>query len=516
MIRIRGWVLLVASVTSLAATNGSNSLIQAVKDQDATAVRTLLQHGANANAREADGTTALHWAANRDDLAATELLIKAGADVKAVNRYGVSPLLIACSNASGALVERLLKAGADANSALPEGETAVMTAARAGKADVIRALYKAGADVNAKESWHRQTAIMWAAAGNYPAAIEMLKEVGADINVRSDGGFTAIMFAARDGRLEAAQTLVKLGANVNDTVQPLTAPPMGQTGPLKINPYTGSLDVRRLGPRPVGPTGISALVLAITNAHFAVAKFLVDQGADVNAAASGWTPLIQLEYVRRPNLGKGLAPPESVDTFDSLELAKALLDHGANPNARQTQLIDDKARINQNPVGATAFFLAAKHADVPMMRLLADRGADPLLGTEDGVTPLAAASGVGLFNLGESPGTNEEALDAVKLAYQLGGSKDVNTPDKFGWTPLHGAALRGAPDVIQFLVEKGANIDIKCSDGWTPLRIADGILYTGTLKRGREAGERLRQLMRARGMTVKDFDDSVDDGIFPQ
>src|SRR5215831_9886830 len=177
MSRAGAWALMLVSVASFAASSEDVRLIQAVKDSNAAAVRSLLQSGANANAREADGTTALHWAVSRNDLKTVDVLIGAGANVKAVNRFGVSPLLIASNNASVAVVERLLKAGADPNSALPEGETALMTAARAGKADVMQVLYRAGADVNARESWHGQTALMWAAANNDPAAIETLKEL---------------------------------------------------------------------------------------------------------------------------------------------------------------------------------------------------------------------------------------------------------------------------------------------------------------------------------------------------
>jgi len=243
---------------------------------------------------------------------------------------------------------------------------------------------------------------------------------------------------------------------------------------------------------------------------------LIDQGADVNAAGQGWTPLIQLEYVRRPNQGKGLPPPEATDIFDSLELAKVLLDHGANPNARQTKEINDGQRNYQNRIGATAFFLAAKHADLPMMRLLAERGANPNIKTEDGTTALAAAAGVGIWNVGESAGTNEEAFEAVKLVYALG-CNDVTANDDFGYTPLHGAALRGSPEIIQFLVDKGAKLQAKTKDeGWTPLRIADGVYYTGTVKRAREAGALIRRLLLAQGLPVPEFKDDVDYGIAHQ
>jgi uncharacterized protein len=519
--RVGAWALLLVSAASFAASSEDIRLIQAVKDSNASAVRSLLQSGANANAREADGTTALHWAVSRDDLKTVDLLLGAGANVKAVNRFGVSPLLIASNNASVGVVERLLKAGADPNSALPEGETALMTAARAGKADVMQVLHRAGADVNARESWHGQTALMWAAANNDPAAIETLQELGAGLSSRSDGGFTALLFAVREDALQAVQALLRLGAGVNDTILPQKKP--AEQARPRVNYIENNVNRGRMinavsgAPvRPAGPEGTSALVLAITNAHFALAKFLIDQGADVNAAAQGWTPLIQLEYTRRPNHGKGLPPPEAIDTFDSLELAQALLAHGADPNARQMKEISDGQRNYQNRIGATAFFLAAKHADVPMMRLLAEHGADALIKTEDGTTALAAAAGVGIWNVGESAGTNEEAFEAVKLAYELG-CRDINATDDFGYAPLHGAALRGSPEIVQFLVDKGANLEAKTKyEGWTPLRIADGVYYTGTVKRAREAGALIRRLLQGRGLPVPEFNDDVDYGIAHQ
>ena len=509
------------STMGFAASTQDAELIAAIKGSNAASVKTLLATGASANARQMDGTTALEWAVSRDDAETLKALIAAGADVNAVNRYGVSPLLIACNSAGVTVVEQLLKAGADPNSAMPEGETALMTTARVGNVDVIRALYRAGANVNARESWHNQTALMWAAAANYPKAVETLQELGADLNSRSDGGFTAFLFAVREGSMEAVQTLLQLGAAVNDTIQPRAkpaSPPRMAASYVDKNVNRGRLinAVSGLPLRAAGPDGTSALVLAIANAHFTLAKYLIDKGADVNASTQGWTPLIQLAYVRRPNHGKGLPPPELVDLYDTMELAKLLLAKGADPNARQAREINDGQRNYQNRVGATPFFLAAKHADIPMMRLLAEHGADVHIKTEDGATALAAAAGVGIWNVGESAGTNEEALQAVKLAYELG-CNDVNAADDFGYAPLHGAALRGSPEIVQFLVDKGADITAKTKDEhWTPLRIADGVYYTGTVKRGREAGTLLRQIIQARGLPVPEFKDDVDYGIAHQ
>ena len=462
-------------------------LLEAVQAGDRVLARTLVQQGIDVNAAEADGTTALHWAAYRGDPETTQLLIRAGAAVEAENRYGVTPLTLACTRGAASVVEALLRAGAEANASSPDGEPVLMTAARSGNVDVLRALVTQGANVHAVEAWRGQTAVMWAAAENHALALRFLVEQGADIHVRSSGGFTALMFAVRGGRAAAVRTLLSLGANVNDTIQPATEPeePVG-FGFVQTGPQVGS----------------SALALAITNAHFELAIYLLEQGADPNAADQGWTGLHQLAYTRRPNQGKGLAPPEPTGNVGSLDLARALLAHGADVNARQTKEIRDGNRNLLRRVGATPFLLAAKHADVPLMRLLADHGADPQVPTEQGATPLMVAAGVGIFNPGESAGTNEEAFEAVTLAYALGDT-DVNAVDAGGYTALHGAALRGANPIAQFLVDKGAVLDAQTKrEGWTPLRIASGVLYTGTVKRADHTAELLLQLMRERGLSV--------------
>ena len=235
------------------------------------------------------------------------------------------------------------------------------------------------------------------------------------------------------------------------------------------------------------------------NAHFSLAQYLVAQGADPNAAAQGWTALHQLAYTRRPNSGKGMPPVERVDRVDTLAFARFLLEHGADPNARQTERFNNRERNNLNRVGATPYLLAAKHADVPLMRLLADHGADTRQSTEGNASPLMVAAGVGIFNLGESAGTNEEAFDAVELAWELG-DRDVGRADDKSYTALHGAALRGANPIVQFLVDRGADLLAETTEGWTPLRIADGVHYTGTVKRADHTAELLRQIMKDRGV----------------
>ena len=403
-----GWIVPWLAVATLGAAGREVPLIDAVKAADTAAVRALLEQQVDVNTSEVDSTTALHWAAYKGDLDAAQLLLAAGATVDAPNRYDVTPLALACGRGNAPIVEALLNAGADANTTLPEGETVLMAAARSGNVDVLRLLLAHGADLSARESWRGQTALMWAAAENHPAAVHTLVELGADVNERSPAGWSSLLFAARAGNLEAVSALVEAGADVNDTIQPVDPEPEPQE--------TERASYRRRA----RPEGTSALVIAVTNAHFSLAKYLVERGADLNAAEQGWTALHQLAYTRRPNSGKGMPPVQRVDPLDTLELATFFLENGADPNLRQTKRFRNRERNNLNRVGATPYLLAAKHADVPLMRLLAANGADTRQPTEENASPVMVAAGVGLFNLGESAGTNEEAFGAVQLAYDLG------------------------------------------------------------------------------------------------
>jgi uncharacterized protein len=424
----------------------------------------------SANKTEPDGTTALHWAAQRNDLETAEKLIRAGANVTAANRYGVTPLQVAATNGSAAMLEKLLAAGANPNTALPEGETVLMTAARTGDPEAVKALLTHGANVNATEGWKKQTALMWAAAENNVAVTKALIDAGADIKARSKAGaFTAFLFAVRAGHIGTSGVLLDAGVNVNE--------PM--------------------------PDGTSPLLLAAINAHYELAAFLLDRGADPNAHGQGWTALHQIVWSRRPNTGFNLPGPVPTGNVDSLDLARKLLKLGADVNARQTKEPRDGYRNQLNRIGATPFLLAAKSVDLPLMRLLLQHGADATIRTEEGTTALMAAAGVGIWAPGENPGTDEEALAALKLTFEVGGG-GVNDVDNNGDTALHGAIYRaGSIEMAKFLLEKGAKLDVTNNKGWTPLVVADGVEYTpNVLKRYPETAAFLREVMKDRGMPI--------------
>ena len=408
-----------------------------------------------------DGTTPLHEAAYVDDLQAMTRLIAAGADVTSANRYGVTPLWLACLNGSATAIELLLKAGANANAVLPGGETLLMTAARTGKSDAVNVLLRQGASVNAKEGWRGQTALMWAAAEGHAAVIEALVARGADVHARSNGGFTALLFAAREGQIAASKALVAAGANLNDAIP--TTTPIDEPAPDETTP---------------GPpeAGLNVFLLATANAHFELAAWLLDQGAEPNAAPRGWTALHQISWVRKMGIAGSNDPaPPGSGNMTSLDFVRKLVAKGADVNARATKP-PQMGLTTLNSIGATPFLLAARTADFELMRLLVELGADPKLPNEDNTTPLMVAAGVGTQNPGEDPGTEPEVLEAVKIALELG--NDLNAVDNNGETAMHGAALKHAPSVVRYLAERGARMDVwnrPDKRGWTPLKIAEGV-----------------------------------------
>ena len=475
---------LVALLVVAGAADAAVPLVEAAKRGDATAVRAALSRKVDANVAEPDGTTALHWAAQRGDVELAALLLRAGAGVSARNQYGVTPLALASRGGHAAMVSTLLEAGGDANAALPGGETALMTASVAGAVDVMALLIARGADVNATDDTMGQTALMWASAEGHERAIAALVAAGANVAARSTGGWTALLFAVREGRMTAVRALLDAGADVNDTL--MVSRPRGTQGGA-----------------PSGPTkGASALVVAVTNAHYELAALLLDKGADPNAAAQGWTALHQLTWVRRPGQGSTGPSPAGSGSMSSLDLVRKLARHGADLDARMTQ----RAQVGVtalNMIGATPLLMAARSADAPLMRLLAELGADPRLTNQDGSTPLIVAAGVGTHSPGEDPGSEAEVLEAVAAALDIG--NDINAVDNNGNTVMHGAAFKQVTAVVPFLVQRGADITIwnqKNKQGWTPLRIAAGVFRGGMFRFSVPTADKLREVMTAAGAPV--------------
>ena len=432
-------------------------LVDAARRQDWTAARTLLKDGAEVNAAEPDGATALAWAAHWNAEEFTRQLIAAGADVNRANDLGVTPLALACVNGSAPVVEALLKAGAAPDVTRDTGETALMTAARTGDAAVVKLLIAFGANPNANGTRTKQTALMLAIAEGHTEVVRTLVEAGADVNARTAGGFTPLLFAARHGDRAAAAILLDAGARIDDPTTDLSTP----------------------------------LVIAIASGREETALFLIERGASPDDDRPGYTPL------------------HAAVSRNALKVAQALLARGARANAGLSRaagavfgrtdgagtVVRPRAPANTEPpaggrrgrdplAGATPFFLAARLVNVPMMKLLAEAGADtaPLL--PNGTTPLMVASGLtqvqgprarrGDVSQFYNNWNEDDSLESARFLVALGA--DVKAANQSGQTALHGAAYMGGISVVRFLVERGATLDVQDTQGQTPYRIAEGHL----------------------------------------
>ena len=477
---LRGlWLAALLGVSTSGAAPGAAaaeaSLADAVQRGDTQAVLALLKTHADVNAPQGDGATALHWAAYRDDADTTARLLKAGARVDTPNNYGVTPLSLACGNGNTGVIDQLLKGGADPNRPVRAGETPLMLAARSGNADAAKVLLRAGAAVDAKETWNGQTALMWAAAAGHAAVVQTLIDHRADIRARSNSGATALLFAARHGDLAAVRALVAAGADV----------------------------------KAARPDGATPLLVAVINGHEDLVDFFLDKGADPNVEGGSTELTVQgvrarameLKYrkltnnerdsegVTRGNIfGKPLHAAVHVanwhlsDQFiavklDRLRVVESLLAHGADVNGRISMEEPrwSGARYRRHLAGATAFLLAAKAADVDVMRLLLSYGADATIGTEENITPLMAAAGIAWAS-NQDRASESQVLEAVKLLVEEQGA-NVNDVSDLGETAMHAAAYRGANSVVQYLFDKGAKLDVVAKDGRTPLIVADGVEY---------------------------------------
>ena len=436
------------SATASAAVKNDVRFLDAAKNGDAAAVRTYLKGKPNVNARYPDGATALHWAAHRIDADLVKLLIKAGADVNAADDLGTTPLELASQTGNAATIQALLAAGAKPNVALNGGATPLMLAARAGSIEGVKALLAHRANIEAKEM-KGQTALMWAVAEKHSDVAQALIQAHADVNALSQGHYTPLLFAARSNDVKSAVLLVTAGAKME----------------------VGDID------------GNTPFVVASQMSNLDVAKFLVEKGANINASGGGFTALHWAAGWWELGFSSLVKPKDSDWSYTAglrgdakYQFAKYLVDHGADVNAKFSKYPrlgghDNDDGISLSLVGATPLLLAANGADLKIMHLLLDHGADPNAKLRNGTTMLMLAVGVQRA-VGFGSVTEAQALEAGKLALSLG--NDINAKNSLGETALEAAAYQGYDTTIQYMVTKGVNLNPKNSDGMTPFLIANG------------------------------------------
>lgn len=471
--------LLWLAAASVAA---DSSLPDLVFAGDSKAALTLIDAGADVNQASADGTTALHWAVYRQDLPLVQVLLAGKADPDRRNDYGATPMSIAAEHGDTAIMQALLAAGGNSESPNSEGQTLLMAVARTGNTATARLLLERGANINAIESWGGQSALMWAAAQRQGAMVRLLAERGADVDARSKdhdwprwitseprvksldpGGYTPLLYAAREGCRECVAALLDAGADINLTDL------WGQT----------------------------PLLMALLNLHYDTAAFLIERGADIKRWDWwGRTPLYNaVDLHLMTGSSRGDLP--STDTHTALDIARMLLERGAYVDMRLKHEPPfrggDRGYTDGSPdsrvlsAGATALHKAAKAGDIEAVQLLLEYGARVDIANHlFEVTPLLAAAGVwrvyGIFRTNPVSGpftTGAQAAQVVQLLLDAGA--DIHARASNGHTVVHGAALAGWHEVLQLAHEQGVDFSATDVGGYTARDLAEARGNTATV-----------------------------------
>ena len=442
------------------------------------------QVSAERDARFADGSTPLHWAVYESRHDDARSLLDSGADVSAANRYGVTAMGLAAEIADTEMLSLLLDNGADPDSPNVDGQTALMAVARTGNTDAAQLLLDAGATVDARERWGGQTALMWAAARRHPAMIELLIEHGAEIDARSvhrdyqrhvtaegrpknldSGGFTPLLYAARENCHACVETLLASGADINLP----------------------------------DPDGVSALLIAIMNANWDLAEQLIEAGADVNLwNMYGEAPLFTaVRLVTRMDGGRASIDP--LNQAGGMNIVRLLLERGADPNM-QLFFKPSNVRGSTNTRGATPLIRAAGDGNRELVELLLQNGADPTIYMADRQTPIHAVLA------GRTP--EPAALELIELLHRAG--TDINVialvnhrEEIRGGTALHYAVRRRNPTIIEALAEWGIDLDAKDQDGLTALDYTQSRGFMPFLRNQTPFFEAENALLRSLGATVE-------------
>jgi ankyrin repeat protein len=442
----------------------------------------LISDGTDVNQRSIDGTTALHWAVYREDIELVEMLLDEGADPDISNDYGATPMTVASVHGNYPIMKALVDAGGDIESPNSEGQTLLMAVARTGNTDTARLLLDKGADVNAKESWGGQTALMWASSQQQPAMVRLLIERGADVNARGKdndwprwvtseprvkpvdpGGYTPLLYAAREGCEDCVAALLDGGADIN-------LPDLwGQT----------------------------PLLMATLNLHYDTAAVLIDRGAEIKRWDWwGRTALYNaIDLHLMTSSSRGDLP--SMDKLTALDIAKTLLEKGAYVDMRLKHEPPfrggDRGYTDGSPdsrvlsAGATALHKATKAGDIEAVKLLLEHKARvDIANIMYEVTPILSAAGVwrvyGIFRAVPLSGeftTGAEAAEIVEMLLDAGAN--INDRASNGQNVAHGAAKAGWNEVLQLAYDQGVDFAAQDVGGYTPRDLAEAMGHAETV-----------------------------------
>ncbi|HEY2383816.1 MAG TPA: ankyrin repeat domain-containing protein [Terriglobia bacterium] len=437
-----------------------------------------------AQQKTADGSTPLLYAVYDENTAEVRRLLKAGADVSQANSYGASPMGLAAEAGNVDIIKLLLDAGADADSPNPDGQTALLAVARTGNVAAAELLVKHGAKVDAKEKWGGQTALMWASARRHPEMMQFLISKGADINAQSidrdyqrhvtaegrpknldSGGFTPLLYAARENCLACVRVLVDHKADINLP----------------------------------DPDGVSPLLLAIMNANWDLAKQLIEAGANIDQwDMFGESPLFTA-IGNHSQVSGGHGSIDPLNETTGIAIVKMLLDHGANPNM---QLFFKPANVRgaTNVRGTTPLIRAANNADLEVVKLLLAHGADASLITADRQTAIMATLA------GRAP--EKQALEIINVLHDAGADVNVvalinHREDSRGGSALHYAVRKRYKEVIKKLAEWGIDMNAKDQDGLTALDYAQSRGFMAFMALQTPQYKEEAALLRQLGATVE-------------
>ncbi len=488
--------LVAAGLLFCASTNATQAqnLADIVSSGDREQALSLFATGTDVNATQSDGSSALLYAVYAGDVELVKQLLAAGADANHGNEYGAVPMAEAAMQGNIEIMQLLLEHGALPDQANLEGETALMIAARSGNLPAAELLLEQGAAINAKESWGGQSALMWAAAQSQPDMLKLLLAHGADVNEHgaarlwdrrilseprpkdmNKGGFSPLLYAARQGCTACVAILANGGADLNAT----------------------------------DPDRISALNLALINLHFDTAVALIEAGADVNQwDIFGRAPLYNaIDLNTLPVGGRTDIPSEDVHT--GVDVARMLLERGANPNMQlkvrppYRNAVFDRGSDNSLAEGATPLIRAARAADVASVKLLLEHGALVDLPNARGHTPLLIVAGID-WSAAPTRGrykTEEASIETLQILLEHGANINAITGDPAkrpitqlsdnergaglqpairgagqvdGQTALHAAAKKGWNLIVKFLIDNGAVQQVVDTSGRTPYDLAMG------------------------------------------